>query len=110
MGKGKKDKEGVFTVDAGEVAFAFLAVVEESGENLGQLLTVLGSQYEAILGATDTLAATQGAGSEAVEDEDQDMVYEDGHFIPLVGGLLLYLDEDLVERGRRWKRRCCRLN
>ena len=51
--------------------FAFPAAIEESGENLGQLLTVLESQDEAILGATDTLAATQGAGDEAAEDEDQ---------------------------------------
>ena len=49
---------------------------------------------------TDTLVAAQGAGGEAAEDEGQDMVCEDGHFIPLVGGLLLHLDEDLVERGR----------
>ena len=59
---------------------------------------------------TNTLAAAQGAGGEVAEDEDQDMVYEDGHFVPLVGGLLLHLDEDLVERGRRWKRWCYRLN
>ena len=38
-------------------------------------------------------------GGEAAEDEDQDMVYEDGHFVSLVGGLLLHLDEDQVERG-----------
>ena len=56
------------------------------------------------------LAAAQGAGGEAAEDEDQHMVCEDGHFIPLVGGLLLHLDEDLVERGWRWKRQRCRLN
>ena len=36
----------------------------------------------------DTLVASQGASSEAAEDEKQDMVCEDGHFIPLVGGLL----------------------
>ena len=35
---------------------------------------ILGSQDEAIPGATDTLAAAQGAGGEAAEDEDQDMV------------------------------------
>ena len=57
---------------------------------------VLGSQDEAIPGATDTLVASQGASSEAAEDEKQDMVCEDGHFIPLVGGLL-HLNEDLVE-------------
>ena len=44
------------------------------------------------------------------EDEDQDMVCEDGHFIPLVGGLLLHLDKDLVERRRRWKQWSYRLN
>ena len=44
------------------------------------------------------------------KDEDQDMVCEDGHFIPLVGGLLLHLDEDLVERGQRWKQQHCHLN
>ena len=63
-------------------------MIEESGDNLGQLLMVLGFGDEAVLGAIDTLAAAQGAGSEAMEDEDQDMVCEDGHFILLVGGLL----------------------
>ena len=53
---------------------------------------ILGSRDEAILGATDTLAATQGASGEAAEDEDQDMVCEDGHLVPLVRGLLLHLD------------------
>jgi len=38
---------------------------------------------------------------EAAEDDDPDMVCEDGHFVSLVGGLLLHLDEDLVEWGRR---------
>ena len=72
--------------------FAFPAAVEESGENLGQLLTILGSRDEAITGAIDTLIATQGAGGEAADDEDQDMVCEDGHFVPLVGGLLLHVE------------------
>ena len=74
-------------------------MVEESGENLGQLLKILGSRDEAILGATDTLVAAQGVGGEAAKDEDKDMVPEDGHFIPLVGGLLHHLDEDLVGQG-----------
>jgi hypothetical protein len=26
-----------------------------------------------------------------LKDEDEDMVYEDGHFVPLVGGLLSIL-------------------
>jgi hypothetical protein len=37
------------------------------------------------------------------------MVYEYGHFIPLVGAPL-HLDKDLVERGRRSKRRRYHLN
>ena len=71
--------------------FAFPAAIEESSDNLGQLLTVLRFRDEAIPGATDTLAAAQGAGSEELEDEDEDMVYEDGHFVPLIGCLLLHL-------------------
>jgi hypothetical protein len=58
----------------------------------------------------DTLAAAQGASGEAAEDKDQDMVCEDGHYVSLVGGLLLYHDEDLVEWGQRWKRWRYRLN
>ena len=42
MGKGKKDKEGCSPSDTGEVAFAFPGAIEESGNNLGQLLMVLG--------------------------------------------------------------------
>jgi hypothetical protein len=34
------------------------------------------------------LAATQGAGGEAAENKDQDIVCEDVYFISLVGGLL----------------------
>jgi len=30
-------------------------------------------------------------GGEVLEDVDEDMVYEDDHFVPLVGGLLLHL-------------------
>ena len=46
----------------------------------------------------------------AAKDEDQGMVCEDGHFVPLIGGLLLHLDEDLVERGQGWKQWRCHLN
>jgi hypothetical protein len=66
--------------------------MEESDDNMGQLLMVLGFGDEVVLGVTNTLAAAQGASGEALEDEDEDMVYEDGHFIPLVGGLLLHLE------------------
>ena len=60
----------MFTGDASEVVFAFPGAIEESGNNLGQLLLVLGVRYEVVLGAADTLAAAQGAGGEAAEDED----------------------------------------
>jgi hypothetical protein len=85
-------------------------VVEESDKNLGQLLTVVRSRDEVVLGATDTLVAAQGAGGEAAEDEDQDMICEDGNLVPLVRGLLLHLDEDLVEQGWHWKRQRYCLN
>jgi hypothetical protein len=67
-------------------------MIEESSDNLGQLLTVLGFGDEAVPGAIDTLVVAQGAGGEALKDEDEDMVCEDGHFVPLVGGLLLHLE------------------
>jgi hypothetical protein len=73
-GKGQEGQGRVFTGDAGEVAFAFLGVTEESGNNLGQLLLVLDVQDEVVLEAIDTLVAAQGAGGEVAEDEDQDMV------------------------------------
>ena len=57
-GEGQEGQGGVFTVDADELAFAFLAVIEKSYDNLGQLLMVLGFGDEVVLGATDTLAAT----------------------------------------------------
>ena len=68
--------------------FAFPAAIEEPSDNLWQLLAVLRFGDEAVLGAINTLAATQGAGGEVLEDEDDDMVYEACHFVPLVGGLL----------------------
>ena len=71
--------------------FAFLVAIHESGDKLGQLFTVLRFGDEAVLGATHTLAAAQGAGGEAMEDKDQDIIYEDVYFVSLVGGLL-YLD------------------
>jgi hypothetical protein len=74
------------------LAFAFLVARHESNDKLGQLLTILAFGDEAVPGATHTLAAAQGAGGEVAEDKDQNFVYEDVYFIPLVGGLLLYLD------------------
>ena len=47
---------------------------------------------EVVPGATHTLVAAQGVGGEVVEDKNQDIVYQDVYFVPLIGGLLLHLD------------------
>jgi len=46
---------------------------------------------EVVPGATDTFVAEQGAGGEAVEDLNNDIVREAGQCIPLVGGLLHFV-------------------
>ena len=53
---------------------------------------VLGFRNEAVPRATHTLAASQATCGEVTEDKDQDIIYEDVYFIPLVGGLLLHLE------------------
>ena len=73
-GEGQEGQGGVFTGDASEVAFAFLGAIEESSNNLGQLLLVLSVQDEVVPGVADTLAAVQGVDGEVAEDKDQDMV------------------------------------
>jgi hypothetical protein len=85
-------KGGVFTGETDESVFAFPVAIHESGNKLGQLLTMLGFGDEVVPGVTHIVAAAQGAGGEAAEDKDQDIIYEDVYFIPLVGGLLLHLD------------------
>jgi hypothetical protein len=52
---------------------------------------VIGVQDEASLRATDTLAVEQGAGKEAVEDLENDILWEASQCVPLVGGLLLFV-------------------
>ena len=37
-GEGQEEQGGVFTSNAREVAISFLGAIEESGNNLGQLL------------------------------------------------------------------------
>ena len=44
----------IFTVEAGESAFAILVAIHESDDKLGQLLTVLRFRDEAVPGATHT--------------------------------------------------------
>ena len=79
----------MFTGDAGEVLMAIHTIIEEASHSLGQQLMVV--QDEASLGATDTFAAEQGAGGEAMEDLDKDIVHEAGQCVPLVGGLLHFI-------------------
>ena len=57
----------MFTSDAGKVMFTILGAIEEFGNNLVQLLSVLGVRDEVVQGVADTLAAAQGVGGEAVE-------------------------------------------
>ena len=55
---------------------------------------------EVVLGVTDTFAAEQGVGGEAVEDLNNGIVREAGQCVPLVGGLLHFVcvqqDESLL--------------
>ena len=46
---------------------------------------------EVVLGAIDTFAAEQGAGGEAAEDLDNNIICEADQCIPLVGGLLYFV-------------------
>jgi len=55
------------------------------------------SEIRHFLGATDTFAAEQGAGEEAVEDLDNGIVREAGQCVPLVGGLLHFISNEITE-------------
>ena len=55
---------------------------------------------EAVLGATDTFAAKQGAGGEAAEDLDNGIIREAGQYVPLVGGLLYFVSNDITEEEK----------
>jgi hypothetical protein len=46
---------------------------------------------EAVLGATNTFVAEQGARREAMEDLNNDIIREAGQCIPHVGGLLHFI-------------------
>jgi hypothetical protein len=65
------------------------SIIEEVGHSLGHQLLVV--QDEASLGATNTFAVEQGAGDEAMEDLDKDIIHEAGQCLPLVGGLLHFI-------------------
>ena len=83
-----------FTGEVGEVLHVVLSIVEEASHSLGQHLMVVGD--EAILGATDTFAAEQGVGGEAVEDLKNDILYEARQCIPLARGLLHFIEPTII--------------
>ena len=51
---------------------------------------------EESLGAIDTFVAEQGAGREAVEDLNKDIIHEASQCVPLVGGLLHFISVHVV--------------
>jgi hypothetical protein len=52
---------------------------------------IVGVWDEVYLGATNTFAVEQGAGGEATEDLENDILREAGQCVPLVGGLLHFI-------------------
>ena len=55
---------------------------------------------EVVSGATDTFAAEQGAGREATEDLNNGIVCEAGQCIPLVGGLLHFVSNEITKEEK----------
>jgi hypothetical protein len=53
---------------------------------------VVGVWDEVFLGATDTFAAEQGASGEAAKDLENDILCEAGQCVPLIGGLLHFVN------------------
>ena len=51
---------------------------------------------EAVLRAIDTFAAEQRAGGEAVEDLENDILYEAGQCVPPAGGLLYFVEPTII--------------
>ena len=78
----------MFTGDSGVASIALVGVIEEACQILGQHLMGVVVLDEAVLGATDTFAAEQGAGEEATEDLESDILCEAGQCVPLARGLL----------------------
>ena len=72
------------------------SIVEEASHSLGHQLIVV--RDEAVLGATDTFTAEQEAGGEAVEDLKNDILHEAGQCVPLVVGLLYFVNVSYDER------------
>ena len=80
--------------DAGEFLIAILTVIEEASHSLGQHLIVVGD--EALPGATYMFAVEQGAGREAAEDLQDNILCEAGQWVPVVGGRLHFEEPTIV--------------
>ena len=87
----------MFTGDSGVASIALVGVIEEDRHSLGQLLMVAGVRDEVFLGGTNTFAAEQGAGGETAEYLDNGIIREAGHCVPLIGGLLYFIYNEITE-------------
>jgi 2-keto-3-deoxy-L-rhamnonate aldolase RhmA len=92
MLKSRNSKEGAYTRDADEVSIVVLTVIEEADHSLGQILMVVGVRDEVSLGAMDTFAAEQGADGKTAEDLENNIIREAAQYVPLVGGLLHFVN------------------
>ena len=82
----------MFIGDSGVTSIALISIVEEAYQSSGQHLMVVVVLDEAVLGASDIFAAEQEAGREAAEDLYNGIIREASQCIPLVGGLLHFIN------------------
>ena len=68
----------MFTGDSSVASMALVNVEEEPDQSLGQHLMVVIVRDEAVLGATNTFIAEQGAGGEVAEDLKNEILREAG--------------------------------
>ena len=68
----------MFTGDSGVASIALVGVIEEACHILGQHLMVVVVLDEVVPRATNTFVAEQGAGEEATEDLENDILREVG--------------------------------
>ena len=84
----------------GVASIALVGVVEEACHILGQHLMVVVVLDEVVPRATNTFVAEQGAGGETTEDLDNSIVCEAGPCIPLVGGLLHFISNEITKEEK----------
>ena len=86
----------MFTGDSGVASIALVGVVEEAYHILGQHLMVVVVLNEVVPGAIDTFVVEQAAGEEAAEDLQNNIFYEAGQCVPVVGGHLHFEKPTIV--------------